>query len=59
MKRPGEEEPAMHHTIEGDWPLFHAIASAMTRAAPSGSETSADMYWNRWEGEIAAAFADC
>jgi hypothetical protein len=56
MKRPGADAPAIHHTISGAWPLFHAIASAITRAAPSGSATSAEMYWNRWvEGSAAEA----
>lgn len=55
MKRPGEADPAIHHTIEGGRPLFHAMDSAMTREAPSSSETSAEMYWNRWVGEGAAA----
>lgn len=60
MKRPGMEAPAMHHTISGACPLFHAIASATTRAFPSGSERSAEMYWNRWvEGLDAEAWGSC
>ena len=47
----------MHHTMSGLSPLFQAIASAMTRAAPSGSETSALIYWKRWvEGFAAEAW---
>ena len=46
----------MHHTTSGARLSFQAIASAMTRAAPSGSETSALMYWNRWEEEAADAW---
>jgi hypothetical protein len=37
----------MHHTMSGLAPAFHAMASAMTREAPSGSDTSAEMYWKR------------
>lgn len=58
MKRPGEAEPAIHHTMLGERPLFQAIASAITLEAPSSSDTSAEMYWNRWVGEVAAACAD-
>ena len=36
--------------------LFQAMASAMTRAAPAGSETSAEMYWKRWVGDAAEAY---
>lgn len=60
MKRPGTAAPAMHHTISGACPLFQAIASAMTRAFPSGSERSAEMYWNRCvEGFAAEAWRFC
>lgn len=57
MKKPVCAAPAMHHTMSGLWPLFQVMASATTRAAPSGSATSADMYWKRWVlGDAAEAW---
>jgi hypothetical protein len=54
-KRPGIEAPAMHHTIEGAAPWFQVDTSATTREASFGSVTSAEKYWNFWEGDLAAA----
>jgi hypothetical protein len=54
------EAPAMHHTISGVWPWFQAMASATTRADPSVSVRSAEMYWNRWvDGSAAEAWGPC
>lgn len=51
----GWADPATHHTTSGAWPLFHAIASAITRSLPLSSVTSALIYWNRWEEGFNAA----
>jgi len=52
----GKADPAMHHTMSGDEPPFHAMHSLMTREAPSASDTSAEKYWKRCvDGEDAEA----
>lgn len=52
----GRETPTQDHTMSGDWPLFHAVASARTRSVSEAEERSALMAWNRWvEGDLAEA----
>lgn len=52
----GRETPTQDHTMSGDWPLFHAVASARTRSFSEAEERSALMAWKRWvEGDLAAA----
>jgi len=56
MKRAGFETPTHVHTMSGDWPLFHIVASARIRSFSEADERSALMVWNRWvEGDLAAA----
>jgi len=43
MKRLGYDEPAIHHTISGACPLFHAVHSAIKRAALPSTARSAAM----------------
>jgi hypothetical protein len=47
MNRLGCALPLQHHTMSGDVPLFHLVASAITRTHPSDVLTSAAMWWNR------------
>jgi hypothetical protein len=57
-KRPGKAEPAMHHTMSGAMPLFHALVSVITRWVSAEEERSADMKWKLWEDVAAEAWKD-
>ena len=56
-KSAGFETPTHVHTMSGDRPLFHAVASARMRSFSEVEERSALMARNRWvEGDLAAAY---